>query len=82
MRLIQKGFSRFIPAMVFLLSCSVLALVPVRAEAQSAKSGSRIVLDAELHDFGTVKQGDVLEHSFKVSNTGGIPLEISDVKTS
>lgn len=34
------------------------------------------------HDFGTVTHGDVLKTSFKVKNTGKIPLRLIQVKPS
>lgn len=36
----------------------------------------------ELHDFGTIKDGDVVEHTFKFTNTGAAPLIISDAKAT
>ena len=36
----------------------------------------------ELHDFGTIKDGDVVEHTFQFINTGEAPLIISDAKAT
>lgn len=36
----------------------------------------------ELHDFGTIKDGDVVEHTFTFTNTGAAPLIISDAKAT
>ena len=36
----------------------------------------------ELHDFGTIKDGDVVEHVFTFVNNGQAPLIISDAKGS
>ena len=36
----------------------------------------------ELHDFGTIKDGDVVEHVFEFTNTGAAPLIISDAKAT
>lgn len=38
--------------------------------------------EEELHDFGTIKDGDVVEHIFTFVNTGEAPLIISDAKGS
>lgn len=38
--------------------------------------------EEELHDFGTIKDGDVVEHVFQFTNTGEIPLIISDAKAT
>lgn len=35
-----------------------------------------IVFDAETHDFGTVTKGNVLEHTFAVTNAGDEELII------
>jgi len=34
------------------------------------------------HNFGDINQGDVVTHSFVISNTGGDLLKISSVKAS
>jgi hypothetical protein len=36
----------------------------------------------DLHDFGTIKDGDVVEHVFSFVNNGEAPLIISDAKGS
>jgi len=36
----------------------------------------------EIHDFGTIKDGDVVEHTFEFTNTGEAPLIISDAKAT
>lgn len=41
-----------------------------------------IVFDRELHDFGIVDEGFVVETSFKVTNTGKSDLVITDAKAS
>lgn len=38
--------------------------------------------EKELHDFGPIKQGDVVEHTFLFENTGEVPLVISNIKAS
>lgn len=38
--------------------------------------------EEEIHDFGTIKDGDVVEHIFTFVNTGDAPLIISDAKGS
>ena len=39
------------------------------------------VIDS-VYDFGTVKEGDVVEYSFKFKNTGTKPLVISEAQAS
>lgn len=36
----------------------------------------------QKHDFGDIIQGDVVEHSFEFTNTGDMPLIISNVITT
>lgn len=36
----------------------------------------------ELHDFGTIKDGDVVEHVFSFLNEGEAPLVITDAKAT
>lgn len=36
----------------------------------------------EEHDFGTINEGDVVEHTFTFTNTGDAPLIIQDAKGS
>lgn len=36
----------------------------------------------EEHDFGTITDGDIVEHTFKFKNTGEAPLIISNAKAT
>lgn len=36
----------------------------------------------ETHDFGTIQEGDVVEHTFKFKNTGKSPLVIQSARAS
>lgn len=35
-----------------------------------------------VHDFGTITEGDSVEHVFKFTNTGGFPLIVNNVTAS
>jgi hypothetical protein len=54
------------------------------AEIVHAQSGNLPVskFDSMEFDFGTITQGDKVEHTYKVSNEGTANLVISDVKPS
>ncbi|MFN8414863.1 MAG: DUF1573 domain-containing protein [Cytophagaceae bacterium] len=55
-----------------------IVVVGLQANAQAD-----IYLEEMSYDFGKVKEGnDTLWHSFIIKNTGTVPLEIKDVKTS
>ena len=54
----------------------------VADEAQAATLLPKISLDKEVHDFGTINEGDVVETEFIVTNSGQSPLLISDAKGS
>lgn len=43
---------------------------------------AEISFNQEMHDFGTINEGDVVEHSFKFTNTGNEPLVITNAKGS
>jgi hypothetical protein len=47
-----------------------------------AKTGAQIKFSEEKYDFGSIKQGDVVDHVFKFKNTGTQPLVISNVQAS
>ena len=53
-------------------------------EAERALIGKfpKVELDKEVHDFGTIKEGDVVETEFIVKNVGETDLIISDAKGS
>ena len=49
------------------------------ATGKVATSGPAITFTETKHDFGNIKQGDVVEYTFNFKNTGNQPLLISDV---
>ncbi|MEM6830889.1 MAG: DUF1573 domain-containing protein [Bacteroidota bacterium] len=58
---------------------------PAPAEAPKEKPEGPLpafAFEKEAHDFGTIKDGDVVEHIFSFTNTGEAPLIISDAKGS
>lgn len=55
------------------------------AEEESVKPEGplpAVAFEEELHDFGTIKEGDVVEHVFQFENTGDAPLIISSATAS
>ncbi len=50
------------------------------AEDAKAALAPRIVVEGESADVGSVREGQEVEHAFKVLNAGDAVLEIKDVK--
>ncbi len=73
---------------VFALALSLMLAAPVLTMAQEAtqtmekKSGALMTPDESKFEFGTVKQGDVVEHTFTFKNTGTEPLVVTNVGVS
>ena len=66
-------------AVLALAAAAVLALSPAApAQAKKAKAAFKAV----SHDFGKVKQGDVVSHEFVFTNEGDAPLVVERVETT
>jgi hypothetical protein len=72
-------------------SCNQEAKAEIKDEnlAQAAETESavdskfaEITFENDEHDFGTVNEGDIVEHTFKFTNTGEAPLILVDAKPS
>ena len=46
------------------------------------KSHGRIVFDKEIHNFGTLKDGEIVSFSFIFRNMGGSPLKLTNGEKS
>jgi hypothetical protein len=57
---------------------AVLLAAPAWAQGQKP----RAVFKETTHDFGKVKQGDVVSHEFVFKNEGGAPLVVEKVETT
>ena len=76
---------------IFVFALSLLLAAPALTMAQQApatqmvgekKSGAVMTPDENRYEFGTVKQGDLVKHTFTFRNTGSEPLVISNVAAS
>ena len=64
-------------------SGAVVAAVVLLTAAVLAQDGKpRAVFKATAHDFGQVKQGDVVNYEFVFKNAGGAPLVVEKVETT
>ena len=43
---------------------------------------ARIVFEGAEFDFGTINEGDIIEHRYKFTNTGKVPLSILNARAS
>ncbi|MGB3850451.1 MAG: DUF1573 domain-containing protein [Tunicatimonas sp.] len=50
--------------------------------AASTGSATTVAFAETTHEFGTIAEGDVVEHTFTFTNTGDTPLIIQDAKTT
>ena len=48
----------------------------------NAEGTPKMSFEEEMHDFGTINEGEVVEHTFKFTNTGDAPLVITNAKGS
>ncbi len=55
---------------------------PIAVESEPAGPTASITFDKLEHDFGTIKEGEVVEYNFTFTNTGEIPLVIQDARPS
>lgn len=57
--------------------------IPVSAEEEiDTEYVPKMTFDEMIYDFGTVKEGDIVEHTFRFKNTGEVPLLIGDARTT
>lgn len=61
---------------------AVAAAVVLVFAAPALAQKPRAVFKETTHDFGKVKQGDVVEHDFVFKNEGGAPLIVDKVETT
>lgn len=55
---------------------------PAEPEVKPEGPLPSIEFTKEEHDFGTITDGDIVEHTFKFKNTGEAPLIISNAKAT
>ena len=57
---------------------------PVTAQTEEVDTTliAEMTFEEETHNFGIVDQGAIITHDFKFSNTGTVPLVISDVRST
>lgn len=52
------------------------------AKVATSKLPTITMLDSATHDFGTINEGDIVEHTFNFRNDGVYPLIINNITSS
>ncbi len=65
----------------FLFTFMMLATL-VFAQEEQVKTGPMIKFEQKVYDFGTIVQGDTVEHTFIFENIGTEPLKITSARGS
>jgi hypothetical protein len=70
--------------MRFIFVTGFLLLIICEANSQTDKiiKGAIITWNSSTHDFGDIIQGEKVEHTFKLTNTGDQPLIITNVEVT
>ncbi len=55
---------------------------PIPVEAEASGPAASISFDKIEHDFGTIKEGEVVEYTYTFTNTGEVPLVIQEARPS
>lgn len=77
----MKKYSILAILLLFMVSVGVAQEGKVQAPAIKV-DGPILTLETNTFDFGDIFQGDVVEHTFKFTNTGNQPLLITNIQTS
>jgi hypothetical protein len=56
--------------------------VKIENKSLEKKTPGKIVFDKEIHNFGTLKDGDIITYSFLFQNVGGSPFNIVKAEKS
>lgn len=68
---------------LYFLIALILLVSPAMAQDGVTKAeGPQITWDNSSYDFGDLKQGDRVEHTFRFTNTGNTPLIITNVEVT
>lgn len=74
--------NHFLTALLLLMSIVAYGQNNAPAVAKKEENVATITFEVKEHDFGDIKQGDVVEHTFEFKNTGKMPLILAGVQTT
>lgn len=57
---------------------SLIAVMCIAILSTAMIAGAALTFEETKHNFGMIRQGEVVSHDFKFTNTGDAPLIISD----
>lgn len=69
-----------IPRSIVLAFLIVTLWTGILEATEAAEPVASIMVEQPTYEFGTVSQGDVVKHDFRVFNRGSAPLNIKGVK--
>ena len=67
---------------ILLMCCLFLFFHQGYAQNEKTQKGAIITWKESTHDFGDIIQGDKVEHTFQFTNTGNLPLIITNVEVT
>ncbi len=67
---------------VFALTTFLFVQVLSSGSAQTPPTGAAISWERNNHDFGEIKEGEKVEHTFKFTNTGAEALVITNIQVT
>jgi hypothetical protein len=68
--------------LTFVFAIFIIAGAIAQEKTEEVKDGPTITFTEAKHDFGDIRQGDKVEHTFEFENTGTEPLIISNVQVT
>jgi Protein of unknown function (DUF1573) len=78
----KTHFFIYIASFLYLSVGTVISDVFAQTAQTAQLQASKIEFTEADHDFGDIKQGDVVQHTFVFKNTGTIPLILTNVQTT
>ena len=70
---------KFGTALLIICAIFLAASAQERRVSDDSTAAPKMAIDSTAHDFGKVKAGTALTHSFKIKNTGTADLQIQSV---
>jgi hypothetical protein len=71
-------FLNLLAAVTLLSACQSNNNSTAANSAGAGANGAKMKFEKESHDFGKIKTGDTVSFDFKFTNTGSLPLIITD----